>query len=64
MERLPRGVYSREFRHQVVRLREGRADGAGGGQALILAAGDAEKLGLCGLPRLTGCGGQESNATG
>lgn len=31
MERLPRGVYSREFREQAVRLHEGWADGVGGG---------------------------------
>jgi len=31
MERLPRGVYSREFWHQAVRLYEGRTDGVGGG---------------------------------
>ena len=55
MERIPRGIYTQEFREQAVRLHE--VDG------LTIPEGrDAEELGLCGAPGQAGRSGQEPEA--
>lgn len=49
MERIPRGIYTQEFRAQAVRLHEVEGlDDSRSGEAVVIAGRNAEELGLCG----------------